>query len=462
MKRLFKLLSLLVILALLITAFVVYSNYQKKDSDDDGDYEEVQTIEMLKIDVDSINSIEYTLDDQLVSLKKGEESWAWADDAEFPMDQEYPEDMASFLSNLTAIREVADTQEGENEYGFDAPTLKVKFTTTSDKEYEYTLGSYNTVADGFYAKITGSNSIYFVSGTASDTFGYYIMDMVESDAIPSVDAESIVNTTIKSPEGEKLITTDSTGAEFYADPYVFFTKNEEGKVIAVDGQAGAELLSSVANLSLGSAEAFKPDDEALSKYGLSADKLTEISVKYKKAVESENSGDTSVNVTTEESFVIYVGIGADEEGETEYYAMVPDSKVVYTLSGGEDFYEAVKAELPSKLVCPVTTEDAVSFKCEIGGSEAVYFYNTADIENNEKIIAVLDKIAALSYVGKSDGQKGELVFKTTFDVGEEEYVLNVYSFDGTNYIASFDVFDGLLIPIEKIDTIITDLKAING
>ena len=459
MKKSAKLISLLLILGLLIAGYVIYGKYAADQTDDTQD-EADTTVEMLTLDPDSITSIEYALEEENVSMVKNEEGWKWAADEEFPLNQSYPVNMASTLSALRAIREIADSLENEAEYGLDAPELTVKLKTVTGQEYELSLGSYNVIAEGYYAKITGKDKVYFVDALTVDPFGYSMLDMLKSDKLPSVDSESITKVELVASVGTTAITTDSTGAEFYADPYVFFTKDENGKVIAVDGKAGGEFMSAISEISLGDAVAYKPDAETLEQYALSESARICLNVDYKKAVENSDTN-TSVNVTTDEKYSLYVGITTDEEGNVAYYAMLPESNVVYKLVGGSNVSQAMTADFESKLVCPVTTEDAESYKCEIGGTNLVYFYNSADVENNDTIIAILDKIAALTYTGKTDGEKGELVFKTTFNTGETEYVLNVYQFDEENYVASFDVFDGLLIPKEKVDVIISALKEIN-
>ncbi len=459
MKKSVKLISLLVVLGLLIAGYVIYGKYAAEQPDDTQTPEDT-SVEMLKIDADTILKMEYSLETEKVAFEKTEDGWIWSGDAEFPLSQSYPENMASTLSSLKAIREISDGFENEADYGLDSPSLAVKFITNTEQEYVFSLGDYNTIAEGYYAKISGKNKVYFVDSVTADAFGYGMLDMIKSDKLPSVDAESITKVEYVSSSGSKYITTDSTGAEFYAKPYVFFSKDDNGKVIAVDGKAGGELMSAISKVYLGNAVAYKPDNQALEQYSLTEKTRILVSVDYKKKVENSDSN-TSVNLTTNEKYSLYIGVTADEEGNTVYYAMLPESNVVYKLLGGATVAEAMKADFKSNLVCPVTTDHAVSFKCEIGGTNSVYFYNSADVEKNEKITSVINKISALTYTGTVNGIKGELVFKTTFDTGEKEYVLNVYKYDEESYVASFDVFDGLIIPQERVDDIINSLKDIN-
>lgn len=459
MKKSVKLISLLVVLALLVAGYVIYGKISA-DKPDETDKAEDTTVEILTLDPDSIVGIEYMLEFESVTMQKNEKAWKWTGDEEYPLSQTYPVNMVSTLSSLRALREIADGFENEADYGLDSPALVIKFVTDTEQSYEFSIGDYNPIAEGYYAKISGKDKVYFVNALTVDPFGYGMLDMIDGEKLPKVNAESITKVEFSSSTGTNVVTIDSTGAEFYSEPYVFFTKDESGKVVAVDGKAGGELMSAIAELSFSNAIAYKPDEQMLDICALSEGKRLSLTVGYKKQVENADS-DTSVNVTTDEEYTLYLGAVIDEEGNKAYYATLPELNIVYKLNGGSALFTAMSVDFTSKLVCPVTTEDAVSFKCEIGGTNSVYFYNSADVENNEKIIDVLDKIAALTYTDKVNGEKGEVVFKTTFDTGEKEYVLNVYSFDEENYVASFDVFDGLLIPHEKVDGIIKALKEIN-
>lgn len=454
MKKGITLIVLLLVLAALIVGYVVYGNYAANQPTDE-EPETDTTVEILSLDKSSIVSIEYTYENELVSLVKNEDGWQWADDADFSLDQTFPEEMAAALSALTAKREIADTLDNESDFGLDVPSMVVNFKTESGQEYAYTIGNYNSVAEGYYAKISNKSKIYLTSSNAGMEFEYFLLDMAESGMLPNVEAESIVDVEIKGGEVDRTVTTDGAGAEFYSEPYAYFTLDSNGKKVAVDGIAGAEFIGSVADLVVGSAIDFKPDAEKLEGYGLSEDSRIKLDVIYQKEVKSDTD-DSSLSVTTNESYSVYIGRVLGDEGN-QYYATFEDSYLIYDVDGGDELFEKLSVDFTSYLVCPVTTEEAISFKLEVAETGAVHFYNTADIEEKTDVLEFLDKLAALTYEKIGDGQKGELVFKATFDAGDEEYVLNVNKYDETYYIASFDVFENLLIPKTQIDLLIEDL-----
>ena len=101
MKKGITLIVLLLVLAALIVGYVVYGNYAANQPTDE-EPETDTTVEILSLDKSSIVSIEYTYENELVSLVKTEDGWQWADDADFSLDQTFPEEMAAALSALTA------------------------------------------------------------------------------------------------------------------------------------------------------------------------------------------------------------------------------------------------------------------------------------------------------------------------------------------------------------------------
>ena len=458
MKRLIKLIALILVLAALIVAYAVFSNSQKEQPAGDDSAVDT-TVEMLRLDKSSIEHIEYTHDGQTVVLKKNDGVWQDANDAELPLDQSYPETMTNGLAFMYATRVIAETLEKEADYGLDTPSLVVKFQTSGGNSYDYSIGDYNGIVNGYYAKISGQNKIYLVAQNVADPFQYKTLDMIKYDKLPSFEADSIVVASYKTGEKAGFVTTNPDGAEFYAEPYAYFTKDANGNVIAVGGIPGAEYMGAISDLKFGGVECYKPDETKLDEYGLSEAKRLALEVTYKKAVTSEGEGDGTATVQTEESFAVNIGKKTDDLGNTHYFASLEGSNVVHKLENGEELYKSIEADFESKLVCPIYEEYAVSFKSEIKGDGSVYFYTVSDLENNKTLKGIFNKITALTFASKDESaEKTELVFTTVFDTGEKELTLNAYKYNDEFYAVSFDTFDNLLVEKTQIDGIIKDLK----
>ncbi len=459
MKKLIKLIVLLVVLAGLVVGYILYSNYKAEQEKENTDIPQDTTVNVLSIEETSVTSIEYTYDEEKIMLKKKGDKWLWAEDEDFPLEQSYPEYMLDDLTNIVADRLVADNLDNEADFGMDEPNFVINYTTSDGKEYVYTIGDYNSAAKCYYIKSSVSDKIYMTKKSAVEPFVYYILEMAEVDTIPEFEAEKITSvSTVK--EGKKqVLTTDRTGVEFYNKPYEYFYVEDNEIKIPADGVATGEFLNAVEALSLGEVVEFKPSDYKISSCGLGDTSRIVLKVTYDEEVSTDET-DTSVTVTKSNSFNVYIGKAIAEEDK--YYAMFEGSELLYKLDGGKTFFEKMSGSFISKLVCPVSVDDTVSVKIEVGSD--VYFYNVDDIKNSEKLTKLFNTITSIVHHGKirkaPSDMESELACKVTFDVGDEELVLELYKREGSaGYNA---VFDGMLyyhILQQSYDEFIKELQS---
>ncbi len=456
MKKAVKLIVLLVVLAGLIGGYVLYSNYVAEQEKQNTEEPEDTSVNVLSIEESSVSSIEYKYGEEVVSLKKKGDKWIWAEDEDFPLAQSYPEYMLNALTNIVADRLVAENLDNEADFGMDEPDFVVNYETSSGEKYVYTIGGYNSVAKCYYFKSSVADKIYMTKKSAVQPFVHYILKMAETGSLPKFEAEKV--TSVEYTVGGKtfVLTTNSSGADFYTKPYSYFYVGEDGVKVAADGVAAGEFLNSVEALSLGDVIAFKPSAEKLSMCGLGEDAKLVLKVSYDEEIAPDNT-DASVTVTKSNEFSVIVGKGVDENGKEAYYAMLEDSELLYELLNGKTFFEDLSADFKSKLVCPISADETVSVKVEVGNN--VYFYNIEDIKNSDKLTNVFNSITGLVSVGKTDNEKGDTVAKATIDVGDTELVLTLFNLDDNNYIASFDKTDNLLVSKEKVDNIIKELQS---
>lgn len=460
MKKLIKLIVLLVVLAGLVVGYVFLSKHMaKKEAAENAQPEVDTTVTVFTLDSSKVSAIDYVFDGESISLKKADGKWQWADDADFPLDETYPEDMLSVLTSVIADRLIAENLDNEAEFGMDEPNMSVKYSTSDGTEYTYVIGDYNSVSEGYYVKVGTQDKIYMIKDSSGSSviapFMYYKLEMIKADSIPEPEAERITDVEYVMDGKNYLLTTKSEGADFYTEPYTYFYVGGDGVKIASDGQAAGELMSAVSSLALGNAVAFKPDAEALANYGLGENSAVALKVVYEEDVTSEGT-DTTVNVTKSEDYSLKIGKTTDEEGKVKCYAMLDGSEVVYELDGGEDFFAAISVDFESKLVCPVLADKTLSFKAVIDSKE--YVYNMADTESNENIMKVFNAVTALVMQGETENEKGEAVAKFVFSNGNGDLELNIFKLDETNCIAAFDKRDGMLVSVEKVNNIINIIQ----
>ena len=451
MKSIIKLIVMLCLLLALIAGYIVYNNYSKDDNTETPDIEENESFDVHVLSGEIITSIEYTLEDETVSLKISDNEWIWAEDKDFPLDESFVEYMIEDLSRITANRLVAENLDNQNDYGMDEPIIEIKFLTSLENEYVYTLGDYNSIVEGYYFKFSAQDKIYLTENNILEDFSYGILDMAETESTPTTKSEYITEVEYIIDGKSHIVTTDSSGADFYTNAYKYFTFDENGKKIAVNGQIGAELMSAVAGVRAGSVKGYKLDEQTLSEYGLGENKKCVIKVKYQEPIKAED-GSTNVTETKNGSYTIYIGKTVGEDSKEIFYTMFDDSDLLYSVSSADTFFKAIEADFESKLVCPVLADDNNHFKVERG--EKVYSYSMEDVEKDEKLIDIYNSITSLVKTRDTDDSEGKLLLKVTFTLENEELVLNIYEYNDENYIAVFDNSEKMLVSAESVNSIL--------
>ena len=451
MKSFIKLVVMLCLLSALVAGYIIYNNYSKDDSAETPDIEENESFDVHVLAGEIITSIEYTFEDEKVSLEISDNEWIWAEDKDYPLDESYVEYMIEALSRVTANRLIAEDLENQNEYGMDDPIIEIKFLTSLENEYVYTLGAYNSIVDGYYFKFSSQDKIYLTEYNILEDFGYGILEMADTESTPSTKAEYITEVEYIIDGKSHIVTTDSSGADFYTNAYQYFTFDENGKKIAVNGQIGAEFMSAVAGVKAGSVKGYKLDEQTLSEYGLGENKKYVIKVKYQEPIKSEEES-TGITETKDGSYTIYIGKTVDEDSNDVFYSMFDNSDLLYSVSSADTFFKTIESDFESKLVCPVLADDNNHFKVEIG--DKVYSYSMEDVEKDEKLIDIYNSVTSLVTTGNTDATEGKLLLKVTFTLENEELVLNVYEYDDENYIAVFDNSEKMLVSSESVNGIL--------
>ncbi len=202
MKKIIRLVALVAILGILTGGYIIYSNYQDKNNSEDNN-ETDKTVQMLKIDTGSIHLIEYEYDNEHILLEKTDELWQWSEDNDFPVDQTVAGEMADALADISASRLISENSMNDEQFGLSDPQFSVSFSTISGEKYEYCIGDYNSVAGGYYAKISSRDSVYLVPQNAIQPFSYKILDMIQSEKLPDFQAVSIIKAEYKLGSNEK-------------------------------------------------------------------------------------------------------------------------------------------------------------------------------------------------------------------------------------------------------------------
>lgn len=209
-KRIKKLVILVLVVILLIAACAFVASLNKTEEDP---VTVDETITVASFDSDDIVNLEYTYGGATLGFTCNGGQWSFASDPEFPLTQNIITTMISDVSVINATRKLSDTEDA-SVYGFDTPSLTVKFET-ADSEYYFEIGDSNSYNGGYYLRFKGE--IYVTDETLVSTFSKDLYDYLTTTDIPTF--ENIVSFTVDSKE-----ITDEETVQLLSEAFTAITR----------------------------------------------------------------------------------------------------------------------------------------------------------------------------------------------------------------------------------------------
>lgn len=135
-------------------------------------------------DISSMMKIRYQSGTDGMTFEKtaDQETWIYMEDPDFPLAQQYPEEMENTFEKLEVKRELKDGDELSS-YGLDEPQYQV--TLTDQDGTETTLYFGNAVDDGYYLTVDDTKTVYTV-GNVIDVFQHSLEEMAQLDEYPNI------------------------------------------------------------------------------------------------------------------------------------------------------------------------------------------------------------------------------------------------------------------------------------
>lgn len=138
-KNVLKIVFSVLALVLLIITYVSLKNINEKKENEEKTAEEI-----LSIPAENVEKISFSLDEQTVTFEKQDDKWIYADDKNFPVDEEKLQETVDGLESITSDKELKDVDD-LSEYGLkDNSGRKIEIYTTEGEKRTIQIGDMNT------------------------------------------------------------------------------------------------------------------------------------------------------------------------------------------------------------------------------------------------------------------------------------------------------------------------------
>ena len=370
----------------------------------------------------AVSTLSWTRDGEAFSFTRGESVWMKADDDAFPVNQTAIDNLAKKISELTAVRELTDVTRPED-YGLAAPAFTVTAKDEDGNETVYAMGDQTPFEDGYYLSVSGSESIYVITSSLETAFSKTLTQLASMESIP--EAENVTRMTV----GDTLDIRLEDGA---------WVDTETGEPL--DQSAAEALVTTAKELAWSELIATGATDEELSQWGLDDAQAVRVTL---------YEGETAVRT-------LLLG-GQDDESDR--YARLPDSEMVYTFYGddADELLEAGIDTLWNKKPVSVTVDQVNEAVFAWESGEATLEAEDGESTAMENAIELLDSLKGTERVAL--GELGEQVLRVELTDTEgttQEIVFYAYNVD--SYLLKITDMHGMLVPAQDVDRLIRMLR----
>ncbi|MBQ0102250.1 MAG: DUF4340 domain-containing protein [Firmicutes bacterium] len=344
MKRAKTLLFLAGLLILATVAYVVTSSLNKKENEPD----ETESTEITVTDYDTsaVSNVTYSISDSdsNVSIDCGKDGYSYASDPAFPLDQSKASLLVSSALSITASGEIKNP-DALDEYGLTEPKKHIEITLNSGEKKTVSIGDYNKYSDFYYAAISGSDSVYYVSEDYVDLFNLSLNELIVNDVNDEPDdGIDAVTSIVIETEGKtvKYVFVPEVPEEYEdetvvkeAIPAHWVRYDNEELVSAEADDEAKKAYGQIFSLKTDWIEYNVTDWGKRSEYGLNPPVITATVNYTEKVTVAGGESSTSIETTVEKSASVHIGNvqqTEDTEGAADRYFRVGNGKIVYSVS----------------------------------------------------------------------------------------------------------------------------------
>ena len=263
------------------------------------------TFDLTAKKAEDLMGLSWEKDETTYTFKYVDGVWETTDTPAWPVDQEVLQDLAEQLVTLQATRKLEDVTSLAD-YGLETPEITVTAVWQDGSGTAYSMGDATPFADGYYLKLSAQEGTIFTIATSlSSLFDKNQKDMVAMEEIPSVTG---VNHLMVGSSLDVTRKTESTTVD--PEQYWYDTGTDE----PLDGSQIETLVSKAQAIAWEDLVTAMATEEELDSWELDDASAVHLSI--------SGSDGTSAEIL----------FGTLNE-DSDYYARLPDSEMVYTVDG---------------------------------------------------------------------------------------------------------------------------------
>lgn len=372
----------------------------------------------------TVSALSWTKDGEAFAFTRGESVWMKADDDAFPVNQTALDSLAQKIAGLTAVRELTDVTRSED-YGLADPSFTVTAKDEDGNETVYAMGDQTPFEDGYYLSVSGSESIYVITSSLETAFSKTLTQLASMESIP--EAENVTRMTV----GDTLDICLSGDGGAWIDA-------ETGELL--DQSAAEALVTTAKDLAWSELVATGATDEELSQWGLDDAQAVRVTL---------YEGETAVRT-------LLLG-GQDDESDR--YARLPDSTMVYTFNGADadELLEAGIDTLWNTKPVSVTVDQVNEAVFTWEGGEVTLKAEDGESTAMQGVIELLDSFKGTGRVAL--GELGDQILCVKLeDVEGTIREIAFYAYNVDSYLLKITDMHGMLVPAQDVDRLIRMLK----
>lgn len=419
MRRGKKMIVLLGLLCVLLGGYVWLGGQEQED----GVSEQEGVFPLWQEDAD-VASLSWTQDGETFTFIKGENVWQRQGDADFPVNQTALANLADTIAGLSATTELTDVSQPAD-YGLDEPAFSVSAADADGQTVTFDMGDATPFEDGYYVRVTGRDAVYVIEESLADAFDKSLAQLATMEEMPAVLQATRLTV------GDTLDVTYDEEMDAWRD-----TATGE----ALDGDAVKSLVSVATDLAWSELITTDATDEELAEWKLDDAQAVAVTL---------YSGDVAERT-------VLLG---DKNAETDRYARLPDSRMVYTFyaDDADDLLEASIDTLWQKQPVTMTAEELGEAAFTWEGGQAVLTAADSESTTAQSVMEQLGAIEGTARVALEE--PGETVLTVQLTDGEGvAQTLSFHAYDVDSYLLPITDAHGMLVPAQDVDKLIRMLK----